>query len=170
MNGWIKLRTEYHRNGDVLVPYRIWACSRCHNKIEEAWPSAPYGDQLFCCDCGFILGYLSEKEYLSSRGFSHEQAHAEVIEGKAEVWIGRKSPFRKRTDREVRHTPEYNEWRRRVFERDDFTCRSCFVVGGYIEAHHIKSFKRHPSLRFVVDNGKTLCLPCHKTEHKKRHV
>lgn len=57
---------------------------------------------------------------------------------------------------------EYRLWREAVFKRDDWTCVWCFKRGGDLEADHIKSFANHPELRFVLDNGRTLCIPCHK--------
>jgi hypothetical protein len=56
---------------------------------------------------------------------------------------------------------EYREWRTAVFERDDFTCQHCGKRGGYLEADHIKPWATHPLLRFDVENGRTLCRPCH---------
>jgi len=57
---------------------------------------------------------------------------------------------------------EYKKWRIAVFERDSFTCQSCHQVGGYLTAHHIKSFAHYPELRTVLENGITLCEDCHK--------
>ncbi len=63
----------------------------------------------------------------------------------------------------IRNSKEYKEWRKRVFERDRFTCVMC----GYrskkrkdIRADHIKPFSLYPDLRFDVNNGRTLCLAC----------
>lgn len=56
----------------------------------------------------------------------------------------------------------YNLWRESVFQRDDWTCQGCGVRGGYLEAHHIKSWAIFPELRFELENGQTLCKPCHK--------
>ena len=76
----------------------------------------------------------------------------------------------------VRHSKEYREWRRRVFKRDDYTCRNCFKRGGKIEANHIVPFaflfwkydiktleeaKKCKEL-WRVSNGKTLCKDCHR--------
>lgn len=68
----------------------------------------------------------------------------------------------------ARRSPAYAAWRLAVFTRDRFTCRRCGDArGGNLHAHHVKSFSEHPELRFNVDNGATLCEPCHEMEHFK---
>lgn len=56
---------------------------------------------------------------------------------------------------------EYKEWRMGVFTRDNFTCQNCGKVNIYLTAHHIKSWTHFPDLRYVVNNGRTLCEECH---------
>ena len=70
----------------------------------------------------------------------------------------------KKTDR--RNTQEYIEWRKNIFERDRYTCQICNKTGCILNAHHIKSFKDYHDLRYVLDNGVTLCEKCHKEIHK----
>ena len=65
----------------------------------------------------------------------------------------------------IRKSLEYKQWRQKVFERDNFTCKGCGTRGGNIHADHIKPFALYPDLRFILSNGRTLCIPCHrKTE------
>lgn len=79
-------------------------------------------------------------------------------------WQGGITPL----DAKIRNSEELKQWRKDVFERDHYTCLVCGQVGGEINAHHIKSFKKYPELRFDVDNGVTLCIDCHKLKHKFR--
>lgn len=78
-------------------------------------------------------------------------------------WKGGITPLKKK----IRESLEYKLWRTAVFERDDFTCVWCQVRGTYLHADHIQLFSTHPELRFAIDNGRTLCVPCHKLRHKK---
>lgn len=66
----------------------------------------------------------------------------------------------------ARRTMEYRIWREAVFKRDNYICVFCsYDRGGILEADHIKSWALYPELRFVVENGRTLCHDCHvKTE------
>ena len=61
----------------------------------------------------------------------------------------------------------YKLWRISVMERDNWTCQNCQSRGIPLEAHHIKSWVEYPSLRYELDNGVALCLPCHNLTKKK---
>ena len=61
----------------------------------------------------------------------------------------------------IRSSLEYREWRKAVFERDNYTCQTCKVRGKIMNAHHIKPFAFFPELRFSLENGLTLCTECH---------
>ena len=64
----------------------------------------------------------------------------------------------------VKYRPRYEgaAWRKAVFERDNYTCQSCGLHGGRLQADHIKSYSHHPEIRWEPSNGRTLCENCHK--------
>lgn len=62
----------------------------------------------------------------------------------------------------IRSSYDYKSWRESVFERDNHTCQLCNTRGGVLNADHIKPFAYFPELRFDINNGRTLCLGCHK--------
>lgn len=72
-------------------------------------------------------------------------------------WKGGKTPGNRRR----RNSLEMRNWRKMVFERDNYTCVLCFVKGSYLEADHIKPWAYFPELRFELSNGRTLCKKCH---------
>lgn len=62
----------------------------------------------------------------------------------------------------IRHSKEYQEWRFKVFERDNFTCICCGNNKGHnLRAHHVSNFSDNIEQRFDVSNGATLCDECH---------
>lgn len=74
--------------------------------------------------------------------------------------------------RKLKNSIHWKNWRRAVFERDDYTCQDCGVrnkkgIGKTIQLHphHIKLQSSHPKLRFAVSNGITLCSDCHNKRH-----
>jgi hypothetical protein len=78
---------------------------------------------------------------------------------KGNNWQGGITPI----NTKIRNSLEYRLWRESVFERDNWTCVFCGIRGGKLNADHIKPFSLFPELRFAIDNGRTLCVACHKT-------
>ncbi len=76
----------------------------------------------------------------------------------------------------IRRSFEYRQWLSDVFTRDDFTCQECGLRGCVLNAHHIKEFVRiikEYDIKTIeqaraceelwnINNGITLCVPCHK--------
>lgn len=70
---------------------------------------------------------------------------------------------------QLRRTEEYQIWRNKVYARDNWTCQypNCGKKLKDLIAHHKKSFKEFPELRFVVSNGITYCRAHHKKVHEE---
>ena len=64
-------------------------------------------------------------------------------------------------NQQIRKSLQYRLWREAVFMRDKWKCVWCGAKGD-MHADHIKPFSLFPELRFAIDNGRTLCVPCHK--------
>jgi hypothetical protein len=77
-------------------------------------------------------------------------------------WKGGVSQQNKTARQLDMQTVEYTTWRREVFERDNYTCQECGAVGVRLNADHIKPYATFPDFRYDVDNGRTLCEPCHR--------
>lgn len=88
------------------------------------------------------------------------------------MWKGGITPL----VRAVRTLREMDEWRKFIYERDDYTCVICGSRGNKLNADHIISFRtlirtnnitsledaRKCEKLWDVSNGRTLCVPCHK--------
>ena len=117
------------------------------------------------CDCGNTTN-VRATHLVSGATRSCGCLHREIVK----AYVGEKSPVW-RADLTVderergRNFPEYREWRRVVYERDDYTCQFCGVRGGSLVAHHLEANSANRQLRMVVENGVTLCEGCHRTFH-----
>ena len=108
----------------------------------------------------------SPKNLDQIKGWNKGQPSTWAVGEKNVNWKGGVTPINEK----IRKSLEYRIWRRSVFERDNYTCIWCgakFIKGvtGRVTLHadHIKPFAQYPELRFAIDNGRTLCVPCHKT-------
>lgn len=81
-----------------------------------------------------------------------------VKEGKHNLFKDGKSSERKK----MKSSMEWKDWRSAVFKRDNYTCQVCGVIGTKLHPHHIKPFSEFIELAFDVENGTTLCEPCHR--------
>ena len=82
-------------------------------------------------------------------------------------WKGGVSKLHKTARQLDMQTLEYKLWRTSVFERDNYKCVKCNARCGngkkiILEADHIKPYAYFPELRYSIDNGRTLCQPCHR--------
>lgn len=112
-------------------------------------------------------GGITQLKYLSrlrrgSLELANKLSHIHRGE-KNHSWKGGITPINKK----IRRSLEYRLWREAVFKRDNYTCIWCELRSGkgrtvILHADHIKPFSLFPELRFAIDNGRTLCVDCHK--------
>ena len=68
---------------------------------------------------------------------------------------------------QIRNSLKMKQWRKAIFERDDYRCIGCGMKSAQgikviLHADHIWPFSQFPRLRFDINNGRTLCIECHK--------
>jgi recombinational DNA repair protein (RecF pathway) len=112
-----------------------------------------------CDDCSTsdpaVSFYQKWNKTLCNKHYWHYRHY-----GKA-LW-GDDRPFKTPEPRRLKHSAIGIEWRKAVFARDDYRCLDCGERGGKIQADHIYPFHYFPRLRFDINNGRTLCVECHK--------
>ena len=79
----------------------------------------------------------------------------------------------------IRQSTEYKLWREKVFEKGKYTCIRC-KKGGRLNVDHVKSLStiisenkiktmsdaRSCKILWDIDNGRILCINCHKKNKK----
>lgn len=131
----------------------------------------------------FVMSSLGKKQSEETRQKRSISLRGKRIGERSSLWKGGINPLRVI----IRDLSESVEWRKSVFNRDDYTCQNCGIRGTYLEAHHVKTFEQiyreflqafkflspvHDKYRLVelsrgytdfwdVGNGQTLCSECH---------
>jgi predicted DNA-binding protein YlxM (UPF0122 family)/5-methylcytosine-specific restriction endonuclease McrA len=168
-----------------------------------------------CVDCGKELSHYyntrckkcSMKYYVGENhpffGRTHKDKTREKIsKSKKGNYLGKNNPNyidgRSPLRILIRGIDEYKNWRKNIFERDNYTCQNCGIAkSGYLEVHHIKAFAiildeflkkfdrfspiedKETLLKLAMDyepfwninNGQTLCEDCHnKTKNGRTTV
>jgi hypothetical protein len=80
-------------------------------------------------------------------------------------YSGEQHPNYRQDSRRKNRSGSHNKWANAVISRDAAICQHCGVTGVELHAHHIKSYRDYPELRFDVNNGLTLCFRCHWAIH-----
>ena len=118
------------------------------------------------CSCGKVVE--TESKYVrrgevQSCGCLREENYFHVQRKGSEHhnWKGGVSGDRPR----FMQTSVYKNWRTSVFERDDYLCTICAYQGSGLVAHHLEPYHSNKDLRTCLDNGVTLCTPCHTSFH-----
>ena len=114
----------------------------------------------------------SHKNNTANLGHHHSvEAKKKMSEAHKGLYIGENNPAWKGGITPeyliLRTSSRYQDWRKAVYERDNYTCQICGIRSGngktvVLEAHHKKSFSEYSELRFEISNGITLCKSCHK--------
>lgn len=102
---------------------------------------------------------------------TREKQRQAKLKNPTRYWLGKRAPTWKGGTsfrRQSLGNKLYVEWRTAVFKRDNYTCQWCGARCSkgntvILNADHIKPWSKYPDLRFELTNGRTLCLPCHKT-------
>ncbi|HAD31544.1 MAG: hypothetical protein CL578_22485 [Alteromonadaceae bacterium] len=132
----------------------------CDDHIGHVNGKPPMQKKAKCSICGsdFERQYAGNARRTCSDFCRSKQLAKRQKGAKSHRWQGGKT-----TDAMIiRGSFEYKSWRVAVFERDGYQCQICGQVGGKLNADHIKPFSTHPELRLNIDNGRTLCIGCHR--------
>ena len=133
-------------------------------KMSERLKGKPSWNKGVCC---------SEKHKLNL-SLSHK---GKFIKEKHPNWKGGITKI----NLQIRNSFRYSEWRKEIFERDNYTCQKCRTNRGPLNVHHIIEFNnilKEQNIKNIDDalscnylwdlnNGITLCKRCHQQLHKK---
>lgn len=131
----------------------------------------------YCPECGIKISFRAARcrihrvmtpEHCAAIARGKTGKHRIDIAGSNHPkWIVDRSLLKERYGSEERRSPRYKDWRKQVWQRDSFRCQIADSnCRGRIEAHHIRTWRDHPELRYKVNNGITLC----HAHHPRRRI
>lgn len=131
-------------NSNVKIPVQ---CDNCNTQLEvvyRVYRTHNHNGKYYCNHC-------SSKVLMTGENHWH--------------W----NPNRTEEERQDRHNGNkalINEWRKQVYQRDNFICQHCKRKSEHnLVAHHLNGFDKFINERYDVNNGITLCENCHKQFH-----
>jgi 5-methylcytosine-specific restriction endonuclease McrA len=119
-----------------------------------------------CIQCGQTFNSRDKTARYCSRSCAGKYRSQVYVAEKSPNWKGGSSLLSKR----AQVKGELAKWRQSVYVRDRFTCQRCGAHGVALHAHHPKPVAEYPELMTAVDNGLSLCIPCHELEHGRKLV
>lgn len=113
----------------------------------------------------FFISYDYQKKVYCNNECRNKGYVYEFKGSKSHLWKGGKTKLSILR----RKNANYRNWRNAVMKRDNYKCVFCSKKGGDLESDHIKPVSEFPDLIYNVDNGRTLCLTCHKETETYGH-
>ncbi|MDM5264671.1 HNH endonuclease signature motif containing protein [Sulfurovum sp. XTW-4] len=178
-------KTKYNRLFHILARSGNFLCQKCtvneklgsrpdigysNNKLTLIEHTENFSNSLYRCECGktkVIENTRVRSGHIQSCGCLKVETMLKAKE--AQDHTGEKHPNWKGGVSEESHllrtSVEYKAWRVKVFERDMYTCKKCYQVGGNLNAHHIEEFANNKDKAYDLDNGITFCDKCHREFH-----
>ncbi len=177
MNTLLKTKGKRPRTGGIVI------CSNCKKEIYKR-PCHLKWKTSFCsrnCYLSFVkenafsLECIICKKRFNCQPCQVKYRNRKTCSVKCRIKLARLNAIKRRKekgytkhqlDRLARYCIEAKEWRKQVFERDNYTCQKCGLRSGngkkvVLNADHIKPFAYFPELRYELSNGRTLCVECH---------
>ena len=164
--GRIKLECEwckktYHQWKHIIERQGSRFCSQgCARKGKRKRKKT----YLICkyCKNSFYSGHLKSKFCSRKCYYSFYKKYPE----KHKRWKGGKSSEYVK----FINTKPYKQWRKSIFERDNYICQICGFKNGSgehrdLHPHHLVSASKYPEFRLCLDNGLTVCYKCHGVIH-----
>lgn len=173
----VKIRLIEIRRKRALTERRDIICENC-GKIKSKRLCEMMKHNFCSRECAF--------EWRKTEEFSNEQRNRvpKKIGKNNNRWKGGITPLTIC----IRTLSEMKQWRKKIFQRDDYTCQDCGKKGGILNAHHRKRFNiilkeflkeynqfspiedKETLVRLAINykpfwelnNGQTLCEDCHK--------
>jgi len=128
------------RQDEVAKGKGVFCSQKCWKESPKQAPIVTCG----CCGKVFEDKGRNKRKYCSPGCYQQSQRKAE----KAKT---------------LSRPHEHDKWALAVILRDK-KCVRCEATES-LQAHHLKSWKSHPDLRYVVSNGVALCPLCHHAQH-----
>ena len=133
------------------------------------------------CDCGnevVVHSYKISSGHTKSCGCLHIKNCKDMAIKRNKKMVGKNHPRWRddltaderaaQTENRCGIDPKRLRWKDKVYKRDNYTCQRCDLsISGTLCAHHIYAWNKYKKLRYVANNGITLCKTCHTTFHSK---
>jgi hypothetical protein len=147
------IRGALIKAGITMKPQKIYGFVNHPNRKKENHPNWK-GGLPNCEQCGKQVSFGRKKCIkcygLSNRG--ENNPNWKEIKKTRETQIARGSP-------------EYIEWRTKIFKSAGFKCSICGIKERTNVVHHLDGFNKFPEKRYNLDNGVVLCDKHHMSFH-----
>ena len=117
------------------------------------------------CDCGEVTTVLGT-HLTSGATQSCGCIRKEMVGTKHPNYNPNKTDEERLKKRYILGKHTLDEFRNKVYRRDEYTCMVCGQVGKALNAHHLDGWNWAKDKRFEVSNGVTLCEDCHNEFHR----